>query len=109
LSYLLSYCYQKIGKPDLVKKHQQAVMDHKSINNLGGDIEDLINIKLEKSTRRNISLREIPGSERRGLINSYLKAYQANDRSKMQEIEISNPELFSNLTFQIIKAAIELP
>jgi hypothetical protein len=27
----------------------------------------------------------------------------------MQEIEISNPELFSNLTFQIIKAAIELP
>ncbi len=107
--YLLSYSYQKIGKPDLVKKHQQAVMDHKSIDTLGGDLEDLINIKLEKSNSRNFSLREIPGSERRGVVNRYLKAYQVNDRSKMQELEINNPELFSNLTFQIIKAAIELP
>ena len=38
---------KQMGKSDLVKSHQQAVFHYKD-DNLGGNLTDLINLKLEK-------------------------------------------------------------
>ena len=52
---------------------------------------------------------ESKSSGQRSTINHYLQAYQKNDQHGMHTIEAQNPELFSNLNFEIIKTAIELP
>ncbi|MBK8505864.1 MAG: hypothetical protein IPL46_28940 [Saprospiraceae bacterium] len=107
--FLLAYAYQKLHKMDLVKSHQQSVLDSENSNDLGGNLTDLINIKLEKSNGRSIAIPHSNGLGQRSTITHYLEAYQNDDQGQMRTIETQNPELFSNLTFEIIKAAIELP
>lgn len=107
--YLLAFCYQKTDKSKLAEKHIDAIRNFRKGNELGSDLKDLISLKVEKINQRPIMLHDGTRPGRRGQILSYLKAFNEGNTQQMQDIEKGNPELFSNLTFQIIKSAIDLP
>ncbi|MCB0688845.1 MAG: DUF5107 domain-containing protein, partial [Saprospiraceae bacterium] len=106
--YLLGYAYLKLKKPEMAKSHFEAVEKYKEGDEVGNNINDLLNIKLAKRNGRSLEIANSAQKGRRGLIQDYLDAYQKNDFSTLKNLEMKNPELFSNLDFEIVKQALEL-
>jgi len=107
--YLLGYCYQKLKKPELAELHFNAVEKYFEGRTVGTNATDLINLKLSKTNNRALEIPDNTGSGRRGILNQYMKAYMLGDQEVMKKLESENANLFSNLTFEIVKKTIDLP
>lgn len=107
--FLLAYVYKKQGKLELARKHEEAVQEYLGDGQPGTDLNDLLNLKLAKDHQRQLELSGTNSSGRRGAIADYLKAYMDKDENTMRTLEREHPGLFSDLNFEIIRKALELP
>ncbi|NND31394.1 MAG: hypothetical protein HKN76_02300, partial [Saprospiraceae bacterium] len=106
--YLLAKCYDKLGKSDLAKQHLESVENYHASDPLQPELNDLINIKIDREKNRSSSfLEKLDDSGNKILVN-YLKAYERGDQKEMTQIEEKHSARFSGDLFDVLKFAIDL-
>jgi hypothetical protein len=106
--YLLYKCYSSLKDEKLAAKYKENIKNYQVDIEGRPDLNDLLNLKLADSEDARAQFLQKRDQSDTGVVSNYIQAFAAGDKDKMDKIEKEHENMFSGITAEVLKFALDL-